>query len=37
MGASGAVRWGHCDVSLFITNLLNEDKPIRRPNVAGVE
>jgi len=37
MGASGGLRWGHCDVSLFITNLLNEDKPIQRPNVAGVE
>ena len=37
MGASGGVRWGHCDVSLFITNLLNVDKAIQRPNVAGVE
>jgi iron complex outermembrane recepter protein len=37
MGASGGMRWGHCDVSLFITNLLNDDKAIQRPNVAGVE
>jgi outer membrane receptor protein involved in Fe transport len=37
MGASGGVRWGNCDVSLFIANLLNDDKAIQRPNVAGVE
>jgi len=37
MGASGGVRWGNTDVSLFITNLLNDDKAIQRPNVAGVE
>jgi iron complex outermembrane receptor protein len=37
MGASGGMRWGHCDVSLFVTNLLNDDKAIQRPNVAGVE
>jgi iron complex outermembrane recepter protein len=37
MGASGGVRWSNFDVSLFITNLLNEDKAIQRPNVAGVE
>jgi iron complex outermembrane receptor protein len=37
MGASGGVRWGNYDVSLFITNLLNDDKTIQRPNVAGVE
>jgi len=37
MGASGGVKWGNFDVSLFITNLLNEDKAIQRPNIAGVE
>jgi outer membrane receptor protein involved in Fe transport len=37
MGASGGVRWGRYDVSLFIKNLLNDDKVIQRPNVAGVE
>jgi iron complex outermembrane recepter protein len=37
MGVSGGVRWGSYDVSLFIKNLLNDDKVIQRPNVAGVE
>jgi iron complex outermembrane recepter protein len=37
MGASTGMHWGNCDVSLFITNLLNEDKAIQRPDVAGVE
>jgi hypothetical protein len=37
IGASGGVKWGNFDVSLFITNLLNEDKAIQRPNIAGVE
>jgi outer membrane receptor protein involved in Fe transport len=37
LGTSGGVRWDRWDVSLFVTNLLNEDKPIQRPNVAGVE
>jgi iron complex outermembrane receptor protein len=37
MGASGGVRWSNFDVSLFITNLLNENKVIQRPNIAGVE
>ena len=37
MGANSGMRWGNVDVSLFITNLLNDDKVIQRPNVAGVE
>jgi iron complex outermembrane recepter protein len=37
MGASGGMRWSNWDVSLFITNLLNDDKVIQRPNVADVE
>jgi len=37
MGATGGMRWGNVDVSLFITNLLNDDKVIQRPNVALVE
>ena len=37
MGANGGMRWSHFDVSLFITNPLNENKAIQRPNVAGVE
>ncbi len=37
MGASGGVRWTNWDVSVFITNLLNNDKVIQRPNVADVE
>ena len=37
MGANVGMRWSNLDLSLFITNLLNEDKAIQRPNVAGVE
>jgi iron complex outermembrane recepter protein len=37
MGASTGVQWGQWDVSLFITNLLDEDKAIQHPNIAGVE
>jgi hypothetical protein len=31
------MKWTQLDLSLFITNLLNEDKAIQRPDVAGVE
>jgi iron complex outermembrane receptor protein len=37
MGANAGMRWERLDLSVFITNLLNEDKAIQRPNVAGVE
>ncbi len=37
MGASGGVQWGRWDVSVFIRNLLDEDKTIQHPNIAGVE
>jgi outer membrane receptor protein involved in Fe transport len=37
MGANAGLRWSKLDLSLFITNLLNEDKAIQRPGVAGVE
>jgi iron complex outermembrane receptor protein len=37
MGANAGMRWQRVDLSLFITNLLNEDKAIQRPDVAGVE
>jgi hypothetical protein len=37
VGASGGVRWDRWNLSLFITNLLDSDKVIQRPNVAGVE
>jgi len=37
MGANAGLRWSKLDLSLFITNLLNEDKAIQRPSVAGVE
>jgi hypothetical protein len=37
MGANVDMRWTKLDLSFFITNLLNEDKAIQRPDVAGVE
>jgi outer membrane receptor protein involved in Fe transport len=37
MGGNTGVKWGNWDVSLFITNLLNDNKTIQRPNIAGVE
>jgi iron complex outermembrane receptor protein len=37
MGANAGMHWNDLALSLFITNLLNEDKPIQRPDVAGVE
>ena len=37
MGASAGMRWEKFDVSLFITNLLDQHKAIQRPNIADVE
>lgn len=37
MGANGGVKWQNIDVSLFITNLLDQHKAIQRPNIADVE
>jgi len=37
MGANAGVKWKSVDLSIFITNLLNQDKVIQRPNIAGVE
>ena len=37
MGGNAGVKWSRVDVSFFITNLLNQDKIIQRPNIAGVE
>ena len=37
MGASAGLRSGNFDLSLFVTNLLDENKAIQRPDVAGVE
>jgi iron complex outermembrane receptor protein len=37
MGARFGMKFSQLDLSLFITNLLNDDKAIQRPDVAGVE
>jgi hypothetical protein len=37
MGVSSGMRWGNWDVSAFIRNLLDNDKTIQHPNIAGVE
>ena len=37
MGANAGVRWARFDVSLFITNLLNQHKTLQQPNIALVE
>jgi len=37
VGGKVGVRWPRLDVSLFVTNLLNQDKIIQRPNIAAVE
>ncbi len=37
MGGNAGIKWDRLDLSLFITNLLNQDKSIQRPNIAGVE
>ena len=37
MGGNTGVKWDRFDVSFFITNLLNDNKAIQRPNIAGVE
>ena len=36
-GAGAGVRWGRGELSLFVTNLFNENKVIQRPNNAGEE
>jgi iron complex outermembrane recepter protein len=37
MGASTGLQWDQWNVSLFITNLLDDGKAIQHPNIAGVE
>lgn len=37
MGASAGVKFGSYDLTMFVTNLLNQDKVIQRPNIASVE
>lgn len=37
MGGTAGIKWDRFDLSVFITNLLNQDKAIQRPNIAGVE
>lgn len=37
MGGKAGLHWSRFDVSLFITNLLNQDKVIQKPNIALVE
>jgi outer membrane receptor protein involved in Fe transport len=37
VGANAGMHWDNLALSLFISNVLNEDKAIQRPNVAGVE
>lgn len=37
MGASGGLQWDHYEVSLFVTNLLDQHKAIQRPDIALVE
>jgi outer membrane receptor protein involved in Fe transport len=37
MGANAGVKWNRLNLSLFVTNLLNQDKIIQRPNIAAVE
>ena len=36
MGATAGVKWERFDLSLFVTNLLNQDKVLQRPNIAGL-
>jgi outer membrane receptor protein involved in Fe transport len=37
MGGSMGVKFASCEVNLFVTNLLNQNKVIQRPNIADVE
>jgi len=37
MGGKAGLHWSRFDVSLFIINLLNQDKAIQKPNIALVE
>jgi len=37
MGGSAGVQWQRFDLSLFVTNLLDQHKVLQRPNIALVE
>jgi iron complex outermembrane recepter protein len=37
MGASAGLQWQRFDLSLFVTNLLDQHKVLQRPNIALVE
>jgi iron complex outermembrane recepter protein len=37
MGARAGIKWSRLDLSLFVTNLLDQNKVIQRPNIALVE
>jgi outer membrane receptor protein involved in Fe transport len=37
MGGSAGVQWQRLDLSLFVTNLLDQHKVLQRPNIALVE
>jgi len=37
LGGKAGLQWSRFDVSLFVTNLLNQDKVIQKPNIALVE
>jgi outer membrane receptor protein involved in Fe transport len=37
MGGNAGVQWQHFDLSLFVTNLLDQHKVLQRPNIALVE
>ena len=37
MGANAGVKWSQLDLSFFVTNLLNQNKIIQRPDIALVE
>lgn len=37
MGGSAGMKWQRFDLSLFVTNLLDQHKVLQRPNIADVE
>jgi outer membrane receptor protein involved in Fe transport len=37
VGGKAGIQWPRLNVSLFVTNLLDNDKIIQRPNIAAVE
>jgi outer membrane receptor protein involved in Fe transport len=37
MGGSAGIKWSRFDVTLFLTNLLNQTNVLQRPNIALVE